>query len=207
MNRELLVMLRDSRRDLKNWNPPSEVPEDFKEYTLAIEQIASMGMTVGAEVFETCVWTGRFIEAWHAPEEHRRVTRNQCKLYVCGNGRAKDANVRQAIIDRFPGTGTGKVPQVGTVKKPGPLYGMNSHMWPALAVAITVYDSLKMRVGAICPACNGAGGYLHEYGDPLKDWYTCATCNGQKIITHKADKHATTSPADRRPAPRRRTRL
>jgi hypothetical protein len=35
---------------------------------LAIEKVVSYGMPVGAETFETWVWTGRFIQAW-APGE------------------------------------------------------------------------------------------------------------------------------------------
>lgn len=31
-----------------------------------------------------------------------------------------------------------KTIQVGTMKQPGPLYGMSSHVWSALAVALTV---------------------------------------------------------------------
>jgi hypothetical protein len=59
------------------------------------------------------------------------------KLHLCGTNKAKDANVRQALLDMFPRTGGGAVPQVGTKKEPGPLYGISTHAWPALGVAIT----------------------------------------------------------------------
>ena len=111
---------------------------------LAIEMLASMGMAVGAEVFETCVWVGMFMHAW-GYSEVVRVTRNQVKLHLCGSAKAKDQNVRQAIIDLFPSVGGGATPQIGTTKQPGPLFGMNSHMWPALGVALTVADMEKKR--------------------------------------------------------------
>jgi hypothetical protein len=104
---------------------------------LAIEMIASYGMPVGREVFETCVWIGRFVQAWREPEAVRLVYRKDVKLHLCGSPRAKDPNVRQALIDLFPATGGGKVPQVGTKGAPGPLYGVSSHAWPALGVAVT----------------------------------------------------------------------
>ena len=105
--------------------------------TLAIEMIASYGMPVGREVFETCVWIGRFQQAWHSPDQVRLVYRKDVKLHLCGSPRAKDPNVRQALLDLFPRTGGGATPQVGTKARPGPLYGVSTHAWPALGVAIT----------------------------------------------------------------------
>lgn len=105
---------------------------------LAIEMIASYGMPVGREVFETCVWIGRFQQAWHSPAAVRLVYRRDVKLHLCGDPRAKDANIRQALLDLFPRTGGGATPQIGTKGKPGPLYGVSSHAWAALGVAVTV---------------------------------------------------------------------
>lgn len=97
--------------------------------TLAIEMIASYGMAVGREVFETCVWIGRFKQAWHDPEAVRLVYRKDVKLHLCGSPRAKDANIRAALIDM--------IGPAGTKKAPGPTYGVTKHAWAALAVAVT----------------------------------------------------------------------
>lgn len=96
---------------------------------IAIEMIASYGMPVGKEVFETCVWIGRFKQAWHAPEEVHLVYRQDVKLHLCGTPRAKDANIRVALIDL--------IGPPGTKKNPGPTYGVKSHAWAALGVAVT----------------------------------------------------------------------
>jgi hypothetical protein len=95
---------------------------------LAIEMVASYGMPVGREVFETCVWIGRFVQAWPRPEAVRLVYRRDVKLELCGSARAKDANVRQALIDL--------IGPRGTKRAPGPTYGVSGDMWAALAVAV-----------------------------------------------------------------------
>lgn len=110
---------------------------------LAIEKVESFGMAVGKEVFETVFWTGRFAEAWMNGCDLPvvRIGRKAIKLHLCNSMRAKDANIRQALLDKFPATGGGKTPQVGTKNKPGPLYGIRSHLWSALAVAVTLSES------------------------------------------------------------------
>lgn len=104
------------------------------ERRIVIEMFQSFGMTVGKEVFETCVWIGRFYERC----ESFGVTpvlmyRQEVKLHLCNSARAKDANIRQALIDRFGG----KDAAIGKKAKQGPLYGVSSHAWAALALAIT----------------------------------------------------------------------
>jgi hypothetical protein len=107
---------------------------------LVIEQIESFGMPVGREVFETVFWSGRFAEAWPGP--WARVTRRDVKLHLCGLARAKDGNIRQALIDRY---GPGKDAAIGVKAKPGPLYGLRADMWSALAVGVTYLDTLHAK--------------------------------------------------------------
>ena len=102
---------------------------------VAIEMIASYGMPVGAEVFETCVWIGRFAEMAYG--KWTLIYRREVKATLCGNQRAGDANVRRAILDLYPRTGDGATPQVGTKTKPGPLYGVRKDIWAAIGVGIT----------------------------------------------------------------------
>ena len=132
---ETAFVLWDGRQVLEaeHW-PNAEVRQVLigREYDLcACEMIASYGMAVGREVFETCVWIGRFVEV--AREPVQLVYRKDVKLHLCHSPRAKDANVRQALIDQIG-------PQ-GTKKNPGPTYGMRSHLWAALAVAVYAFDA------------------------------------------------------------------
>jgi hypothetical protein len=106
--------------------------------TTIIEQVRSYGMAVGRDVFETCEWTGRFAEA--AGSRGSKIVlmpRQDVKLCLCKSPKAKDANIRQALLDMFPADGGGKTPQIGTKAQPGPLYGVKSHIWSALALAVT----------------------------------------------------------------------
>lgn len=115
---------------------------------MAIEMVQSFGMPVGADVFETVYWIGRFSQMWANSASGRqsiRVPRSDVKMHHCQTQRAKDANIRQAIIDRYPPTGGGKIPQIGVKRNPGPLYGVRSHIWQALAVALVVIDRRQAK--------------------------------------------------------------
>lgn len=109
---------------------------------VAIEMIASYGMAVGASVFDTCVWIGRFKEhclklLW----EVEFVYREEEKMLLCNSMRAKDSNIRQALVDRFaPNTpNKGK----GYKSNPGFFYGFKSDIYAALAVACVFYEKMK----------------------------------------------------------------
>ena len=107
---------------------------------LVIEMVASYGMAVGAEVFETCVWIGRFQQlAAELGITVSRVYRLRVKLHHCHNAAAKDANIIQALIDRFaPGVrNRGK----GTKSEPGWFHGFKADMWQAYALAVYAADA------------------------------------------------------------------
>ena len=112
-----------------------EVVACYPHAHLVIEMIASYGMPVGEEVFETVLWAGRFIQAHRASggKGFSKAYRKDIKMLLCGSTAAKDRNVRQALIDRF---GPGKDRAIGLKKAPGPLYGFSADLWSALAVAV-----------------------------------------------------------------------
>lgn len=124
---------------------PSDV--QLKAEHVAIEMVASYGMAVGAEVFETCVWVGRFDEsARHGGlGVPSLVYRREVKLHHCGVTKAKDSNIAQALIDRFaPGQpNRGK----GTKTAPGWFHGFAADMWQAYALAVLVADQRASRQG------------------------------------------------------------
>ena len=109
---------------------------------VVIEEIASYGMAVGREVFQTVRWAAKFEQA---VLEQRRITgvgavyylpRRDVKLHLCQSARAKDANVRQALLDRFGGEKAAK----GNKAAPGPLHGLKKDEWQAAALAVVWHD-------------------------------------------------------------------
>lgn len=108
--------------------------KELKYDKLIIEMIASYGMAVGASVFDTCVWIGRFIQRRDCAD-FEYIYRKEEKMNLCYSMKAKDSNIRQALIDRFG--------DVGTKKNPGWFYGFKKDIWAAYAVGITWLDKQK----------------------------------------------------------------
>lgn len=105
--------------------------KELKYDKIVIEMIASYGMAVGASVFDTCVWIGRFIQA-RTCCDFEYIYRKEEKMNLCYSMKAKDSNIRQALIDRFG--------DVGTKSNQGFFYGFKKDIWSAFAVGCTYLD-------------------------------------------------------------------
>jgi hypothetical protein len=109
----------------------------WPDSAVIIEAVGSYGMPVGKEVFETCIWIGRFVESLYrnCGKHVILIYRKDIKMYFCNSMRAKDSNIRQVLIDRFGNP--------GIKKNPGKLYGIKTDMWSALALAVYWSDNRR----------------------------------------------------------------
>lgn len=108
---------------------------------IVVERVASYGMPVGQTVFDTCEWYGRFIQKYCDTHEEFKINyiyRKEVTMNLCNSVRAKDSNIRQALIDRFG--------QVGTKNNKGWFYGFKNDIWSAYAVGITYLDGEKNEI-------------------------------------------------------------
>lgn len=143
-----IVLLDDELKPIEsgkyvNENVRQELRRNLNKYGhelhVAIEMVACYGMAVGASVFDTCVWIGRFkemVEQYNMDVTY--IYRKDEKMNLCGSMKAKDSNIVQALIDRFaPNTpNKGK----GSKKEPGWFYGFKKDIWQAYAVGVTYHD-------------------------------------------------------------------
>jgi hypothetical protein len=123
--------------------PNEELLRDLEVHSspldaVVIEMVACYGLPVGAEVFETVCWIGRFMHAAE-PFPVTRMFRKEVKMHLCHSMKAKDSNIRQALVARFG--------PAGRKKEPGGTYGISKDVWSALAIAVTYCDQ-HGRVGA-----------------------------------------------------------
>ena len=145
----------DTRRPLRfgkteNVKLRDEIDMRLGEAThVVIEMVASYGMAVGADVFETCVWIGRFAESIRRyrfdRQEPALVKRLAVKTHHCHSARATDSTIRQALVDRFahgqPNHGK------GTKAAPGWFHGFHTDLWQAYALAVYAADTRPTQEG------------------------------------------------------------
>ena len=147
---------------------PNGTVMDFD--VLVVEDITFMGFEkVGKSVFDTAKVIGDFRTAWRIKHNdmmsvvHLKIgvnyavlmPRQDVKNYLCDGGHFRDPDtgrlkaitdlvVKKALIAKFPATGGGKTPEIGTKPKPGPLFIMKGtkHAWSALALAVTHIETI-----------------------------------------------------------------
>lgn len=138
----VVIHAGDGRVEFSAYEPNDEMLYVLEVYrrqwpaVLVIEKIESYGMPVGREVFDTVFFSGMASQVWKGRDVYL-LPRREVKLHICASPRAKDANIRQALIDRYGGS---RKAAFGTKKAPGPLYGLTGHHLAALAVALTWRD-------------------------------------------------------------------
>ena len=134
-DKQAYVMLVDGKVTSKGFVNVCE----FRNYHLgndervevAIETIQSFGMPVGKSVFETCQNIGRIREIFRHDDVFL-YKRSDIKMHFCNTTRAKDSNIRQAMLDRY-----------GGCKKGEPLEGIKKDLWSALALCTYHKDKIE----------------------------------------------------------------
>lgn len=132
---------------------------DLGQYTVVIERIVSYGKPVGNDTFMTAEWAGRFAEAnLGTGRKSIMITRPSIKVVLCGGTtwlsekqerkKVSDAMLKAVVMGKFPATGGGAKPAIGTAKQPGPLFTMpplskgGDHCWAALSALIAAREVL-----------------------------------------------------------------
>lgn len=111
-----------------------------------VEQIKSYGNPIGDSLLHTCVWNGRFIEAWigESDRTYTFLPRKTVVTELCGSPKAKDSNVRQALIDYYADRTGEKAHRIA--RKGGMLHGIKKDIWSALAIATAHYAYLDRQL-------------------------------------------------------------
>lgn len=114
--------------------------EDYGK--MVYEAFASYGMAIGQSTIKSIEWNGRFIQcALDREIPVFPIFRKDEKINICGTMKAKDANIRQALIDRFAKHDfkNGK----GTKNEPDWFFGFRADSWSAFAIGTTYLDLYK----------------------------------------------------------------
>ena len=113
-----------------------------------VEWTVFYGRPTGESVFRTAFVCGRISQLCNSKRipYHEMSRPNVCQILVGRTRGVTKSVVRAAVIDKYPATGGGATPQIGTKKEPGPLYIFRStkgagHAWDALAL----YHAWKSR--------------------------------------------------------------
>lgn len=113
---------------------------DFDD--VVVKWMTSYGDVVGADVLDTARLVGRLEERTLVGRERgfHLIKAPDIRYSLAGDRHASDAQIKEAIREIYRGaglaTGGGSDPCKGVKAHPGPLYGVTSHSWDALAVVL-----------------------------------------------------------------------
>lgn len=114
---------------------------------LVIEMFKSYGMPVGDSVLESCVWIGRFSQAWG--KDVIFIPRKTVVTEICGLATAKDKHIRAAVFDFYRALTLKGIPNLGVSDKNavyskfGCLKQIKNDLWAALALALCYAEKSK----------------------------------------------------------------
>ena len=119
-----------------------KIVKEEKYDELVYEEFQSYGMPIGVSTITSITWNGRYIQS--ALDKEKKVSfvyRKDEKMNLCHSMKAKDSNIRQALIDRFAQFDfkNGK----GNKKQQDWFYGFSKDIWAAFAVGCTYLDKQK----------------------------------------------------------------
>lgn len=109
---------------------------------IVIEEFVCYGKPVGVDSIAMIHFMGRLHEVLlrSTGVEAEYISHKDVGDHLCHSVKAKNSHIRQVLIDRY---GPGKEKAIGLKKRPGPLYGVHTHEWSALALAVTVADRVR----------------------------------------------------------------
>ena len=110
----------------------------YSDLEVVIETLQCFGMPIGDSIIKTAFEIGRFQRFLELSNiKYHMVKRTDIKMHHCSTTRAKDSNIRQALIDRFG--------EPGRKKEPGLTYGLAKDLWSAFAIATYWYDNKNLK--------------------------------------------------------------
>lgn len=136
LNDDMSIVEANKVENLEMMNIANKLSIEELDMRVAIEMVACYGMAVGKTVFDTCVFIGQLKQIFFENGKKAEfIYRQDEKMTLCNSMKAKDANIRQALIDRYAKFDfkNGK----GTKANPDTFYGFKADMWAAMAVAHT----------------------------------------------------------------------
>ena len=120
-----------------------ELKTIFSYDVFVYEKFMSYGMTIGQTTIDSIEWNGRYKQRAIDVGCKKIVAlpRKEVKINLCGTMKAKDTNIRQALIDRFAKFDfkNGK----GTKNNRDVFYGVSADCWSSIALCVTYLDLSK----------------------------------------------------------------